>query len=1320
MVAVKSDITLGGILKVFKNAACAPVVRASVTAVLGSTAILLWSSALIAAEEKSTDEELAAVQVTGTRIAQRPGYTTPNPVNTITGDDLRKLGIVNVADALTSIVPQNISTYQQATVAMGNASLDGRGALFVGMTIANLRGLDPTYGSRTLTLIDGKRVVSSSNQADVVDLNIIPSNLLERADVVTGGGSAAYGSGAMAGVVNLVLNNRLQGVNLDMDYGVNEAGDGGNKHIAVSGGTKFADGKGHVLLGLEWQDQNPIRNCATARDWCGESRYLYSQAFIQSFGLTPTSTFTPDPGFENYPAHFGVEGMRLAQYAPAGGIIDLRGASSLSGYKFTDSGTDVYEYAYGLGGGTPGHDFSGGILNGDGPPTTSSVQLTPSTNRRTAFANFDWDFSDRVNGYLQANYAKTGGDTYNTYTRSYECVHFNTQAAPASPSASAQAGVPAVFYDLVSGAYLNPDLWKNAGWLALLGNISPPGSLADFSIFTAPYWYGPGSAPTATLGGQTHRYFTFPAAGDPVYTSNGGTIPYNQFLVGWSVLVSVTPSQNFTGAPIPAQAPGFGRNDNAYLHAFTTASGQTWAGLSPEAIKQLQLAAEQQPNGATKAGNYPTGTDVAALSYLVGAAGATNTCQGQAALFKFWNTQLRQSSANDSETARGVLGAKGRFGDSWRWESYFSYGQTKSSSTQTNAATSIRKYFASDPVIDDRTTVTIDGVTQGNLITDILPDGSHGTYGTPVCRIVRDGGDQLSFWTSKPTSDPQGLVSLVKGCRPLNPFGSVYTGELLADQQAAIAYAYRPQFSSGKTTQSDLAFNTNGELWKGWAGPLTGAFGVELRQDQLDNSGIEGSLIERTDFNITFSDAFGGKTRVGEAYTELNMPLISGMDGINQLSIDGAVRYAKYNDKGAAGTNGDSLTQSITNWKFSSVFEPFEWVRFRFTQSRDLRAAGYRDLFLNQPGQIDSSGGSGNDNPWLPYVSGSTTARTDRYTVNSVGNPNLKPEKSDTTTIGLVLSPGGWASGMRLSADYYAIKVADGITQAFFGTSPIQACWQASKNANGVPNHDPASSDDPNTPYDDTVAVNGNFDPTLAACQRLVFGTDQTGARDLTNIVAYTRAPTNGDPFYRKGVDLAVDYSFPLNRVFESVPGSVQFRLDGTRALQSAGSEATGDFFGTGTLVQPALTDLVGQFRNATFIPGVSATPKWTGNARVSYLTGDLAATLSARYIGGGKIDKTWSDNPGDPNYQNAAGAFLFGSVDNNHVNPYFNFSLNGSYNLHVSGVKQFQVFGTINNLFDKEPPVVGGSTFGSLSGTDSQWYDVLGRAYRMGVRVRF
>ncbi len=116
---------------------------------------------------------------------------------------MRRLGIVNVADALTQVVPQNITTAPPPGppappvygAAAGGAPATDRASAFIGNTIANLRGVDPAFGTRTLTLVDGRRVVSTSNQADVVDLNAIPPNLLQRMDVVTGGASATQQGG---------------------------------------------------------------------------------------------------------------------------------------------------------------------------------------------------------------------------------------------------------------------------------------------------------------------------------------------------------------------------------------------------------------------------------------------------------------------------------------------------------------------------------------------------------------------------------------------------------------------------------------------------------------------------------------------------------------------------------------------------------------------------------------------------------------------------------------------------------------------------------------------------------------------------------------------------------------------------------------------------------------------------------------------------------------------------------------------------------------------------------------------------------------------
>ena len=149
--------------------------------------------------------------------------------------------------------------------------------------------------------------------------------------------------------------------------------------------------------------------------------------------------------------------------------------------------------------------------------------------------------------------------------------------------------------------------------------------------------------------------------------------------------------------------------------------------------------------------------------------------------------------------------------------------------------------------------------------------------------------------------------------------------------------------------------------------------------------------------------------------------------------------------------------------------------------------------------------------------------------------------------------------------------------------------------------------------------------------------------------------------------------------------------------------------------------DMVGQIRSSQFIPGVAATPKWTGNFVAAYMMGDLSTSLSARYIGGAKMDNTWCDAQQSAagscsNYMDELGRYLGGSVDKNWVKPYVNFSLNASYNLHIGTMRRFQLTGTINNLFDKSPPFTGGG----ISGASAGFHDTFGRAYRMGVRMEF
>ncbi len=114
------------------------------------------ASPLLAAEEPQADElqelDLGEVRVTGTRIV-REDFVSPNPIQTLDADYLDRLNIVNISDALTQ-VPANVSNFQSRNL--------GSNAFFVGSTIANLRGLNPFFGTRTLALIDSHRFVPTN------------------------------------------------------------------------------------------------------------------------------------------------------------------------------------------------------------------------------------------------------------------------------------------------------------------------------------------------------------------------------------------------------------------------------------------------------------------------------------------------------------------------------------------------------------------------------------------------------------------------------------------------------------------------------------------------------------------------------------------------------------------------------------------------------------------------------------------------------------------------------------------------------------------------------------------------------------------------------------------------------------------------------------------------------------------------------------------------------------------------------------------------------------------------------------------------------
>jgi iron complex outermembrane receptor protein len=177
-----------------------------------------------------SQEDLEEVTVTGSRIRQTSGFTTPVPITAVTQDELSDLAPGSPVAEQLEALPQ---FFGNATMERTNVSLTSAS----GSSSLDLRNLS---GNRTLVLFDGYRVVPSSKEG-TVHVDFFPTALVRTVDVVTGGASAAYGADAVGGVTNFILDRQFEGVKISASTGVNEAGDGERYNVSFAGGTKIGD-----------------------------------------------------------------------------------------------------------------------------------------------------------------------------------------------------------------------------------------------------------------------------------------------------------------------------------------------------------------------------------------------------------------------------------------------------------------------------------------------------------------------------------------------------------------------------------------------------------------------------------------------------------------------------------------------------------------------------------------------------------------------------------------------------------------------------------------------------------------------------------------------------------------------------------------------------------------------------------------------------------------------------------------------------------------------------------------------------------------------
>ncbi|MFM1886841.1 MAG: Colicin receptor precursor [Pseudomonadota bacterium] len=423
-------------------------VAAAVAACLGLQAPSVWAQAADQADE------LDEVMVTGSRLGAT-GYTTPTPVTQLDAEALEQLNVVNIGKAV-----NELPAFKATTTPTNN----GWGSFNVGAQIVNLRGLGV---NRNLVLVDGRRFAPVTREG-TVDLNLVPSGLIARTDVVTGGASAAYGSDAIAGAVNVVLDKSLSGLKGQLDYGLSGEGDGGNLHASLAGGADFAGGRGHFILGGEYEKQEGIGDCFT-RDWCKGGQIVTNTGAGAVAGLTYLVRSDVGGGFPTNPG--GVISKLNNNTAATLAIRNLRGTGAIT---FDAAGNVA---AYNLGSPASGNS----AIGGDSYSGMKTTQLMVPVDRYSTFGHADFEFSDTLSGFIEGSYGHVEGSTLQSRYFGAPVVVFNDNPyipaeirallppASATPSTTRPANSAAAFNLAVLGQRRGESASEASTWRITFG-----------------------------------------------------------------------------------------------------------------------------------------------------------------------------------------------------------------------------------------------------------------------------------------------------------------------------------------------------------------------------------------------------------------------------------------------------------------------------------------------------------------------------------------------------------------------------------------------------------------------------------------------------------------------------------------------------------------------------------------------------------------------------------------------------------------------------------------------------------------------------------
>ena len=582
---------------------------------------------------------------------------------------------------------------------------------------------------------------------------------------------------------------------------------------------------------------------------------------------------------------------------------------------------------------------------------------------------------------------------------------------------------------------------------------------------------------------------------------------------------------------------------------------------------------------------------------------------------------------------RFVLGARGEITDGWNYDVYAQYGHSDLQEQELG-------YFS---------------ISKTNNALDVISDGA--------------GGIECA--------DPTARAA---GCVPWNIFNnSAFPGGVTAAQ---LKYLETTAASDGDTTEQVVSANITGDLSKygiksPWAKDGVGvSVGAEYRREALqtsfDGAFTSGDLAGLGGAPQPTSGAFDVK----EVFGEVRVPIVQDAPMAKEISFEGGYRYADYSSAG-----------SVDAYKLGGDWQVTSDIRLRGSYERAVRAPNVDELFAPLAfGLFAGTDPCAGPTPQFTLAQCQNTGVTagqyggiiqcvsSQCSAQAGGNPSLKPEQSDTKSVGFVFTPT-FVPGFNLTVDWYDIKVTNVISALVLtGEVPLTIC-----------------ANDPSA----TLQTNFGAQTWCSLIHR------QPGTGQLFGTGGFVFEPTiNSGELHTQGVDVESNYRANLADWGMGDHGSVNFNLVGTYT-----DKLVTELPGGGTY------DCAGLFGTTCGTP----TPKWRHKLRVTWVTPwNLSLSAQWRYISSVKLDF----NTNNPTLHNP----LAPDVDDASI-PSFNYlDLSGEWRIrdHIT------MHAGVNNVFDKDPPIVDSNSFGISAppfgngNTYPQVYDSLGRTIFVGITADF